>query len=42
VGVPAVIGAGGMEKIIEVPLNDAEKAAFKASVAAVRDMLGTL
>jgi malate dehydrogenase len=42
VGVPAVIGAGGMERIIEVPLNDAEKAAFKASVAAVREMLGTL
>ncbi len=42
VGVPAVIGAGGMEKIIEMPLDDAEKAAFKASVAAVRDMLGAL
>jgi malate dehydrogenase len=39
VGVPAVIGAGGMEKIIEIPLNEAEKAAFKASVAAVREML---
>lgn len=42
VGVPTVIGAGGMEKIIEMPLDDGEKAAFKASVAAVRDMLGAL
>ncbi len=42
VGVPAVIGAGGMERIIEMPLDDAEKAAFKASVAAIRDMLGAL
>jgi len=42
VGVPIVVGAAGMEKIIEVPLNEAEKTAFKASVAAVRDMLGTL
>ena len=42
VGVPIVVGAGGMEKIIEVPLNEAEQTAFKASVAAVRDMLGAL
>ncbi len=42
VGVPAVIGAGGMERIIDVPLNEAERAAFKASVAAVRDMLGAV
>ncbi len=42
VGVPVVIGAGGMEKIIEIPLNDTEKTVFKASVAAVRDMLGAL
>ncbi len=42
VGVPIVVGAAGMEKIIEIPLNEAEKTAFKASVAAVRDMLGTL
>jgi malate dehydrogenase len=42
VGVPIVLGAGGMEKIIEVPLNDEEKVAFKASVAAVREMNATL
>jgi malate dehydrogenase len=41
-GVPIVLGAGGMESIIEVPLDDAERAAFKASVGAVREMLGAL
>lgn len=42
VGVPIVLGAGGVEKIIEIPLDAAEQAAFKASVAAVHDMLGSL
>ena len=41
-GVPIVLGAGGMEKIIEVPLDAAEKAAFAASVNAVREMLPAL
>ncbi|MFI3332167.1 MAG: malate dehydrogenase [Rikenellaceae bacterium] len=36
IGVPAVIGRNGIEKIIELELNDAEKAAFEASAAAVR------
>jgi malate dehydrogenase len=42
VGVPIVLGAGGMERIIEVPLNEEEKVAFKASVAAAREMNATL
>lgn len=42
VGVPVVLGAAGMEKIIELPLDASEKAAFKASVAAVREMLGAM
>lgn len=41
-GVPVVLGAGGMEKIIEVPLDATEKAAFAASVNAVREMLPAL
>lgn len=41
-GVPVVLGAGGMEKIIEIPLDAAEQAAFAASVSAVREMLATL
>jgi len=35
VGVPTVIGAGGVERIIEIDLNKAEKEAFDKSVAAV-------
>jgi malate dehydrogenase len=41
-GVPVVLGAGGVERIIEVPLDAAEQAAFAASVAAVREMLPAL
>lgn len=36
IGVPAVIGKNGVEKIIEMKLSDAEKAAFEKSAAAVR------
>ncbi len=32
IGVPAVIGAGGMEKILEVQLTEAEKAALEVTV----------
>ncbi|MDR7423560.1 MAG: malate dehydrogenase [Armatimonadota bacterium] len=42
VGVPAVLGAGGLERIIEIPLDASEQAAFAASVAAVREMLPAL
>ncbi|KWV44296.1 malate dehydrogenase [Rhizobium altiplani] len=35
VGVPTVIGAGGVERVIEIDLNKAEKEAFDRSVAAV-------
>jgi malate dehydrogenase len=35
-GVPVVIGRKGVEKILEMPLNDEEKAMFKNSVEAVR------
>ncbi len=39
VGVPVVIGAGGVEKIIEMPLNDEERARFDVSVQAVRRLV---
>lgn len=42
IGVPVVVGAGGMERILEVPLSDAERQAFATSVAAVREQLATL
>ncbi|MDX1483284.1 MAG: malate dehydrogenase [Alphaproteobacteria bacterium] len=36
VGVPVVIGAKGVERIVEIPLSASEKTAFRKSVAAVR------
>src|SRR3984885_4131194 len=39
VGVPAVIGAGGVEKIVEISLDPAEKAAFDKSCGAVRELI---
>jgi malate dehydrogenase len=36
IGVPAMLGKNGVEKIIEMDLTDAEKEAFKNSVAAVQ------
>jgi malate dehydrogenase len=42
IGVPIVLGGGGMERIIEVPLNEQERSAFAASAGAVREMLGAL
>jgi malate dehydrogenase len=38
VGVPAIIGAGGVEKVLEISLNAEEKAAFDKSVAAVQEL----
>ena len=35
VGVPTVIGAGGVERVIEIDLNKSEKDAFDKSVGAV-------
>jgi malate dehydrogenase len=39
VGVPAVIGANGVEKVVEISLNDAEKAMFQKSVASVQGLI---
>ena len=39
VGVPVVIGAGGVERIVEIELNASEKAAFEKSCAAVRELV---
>ena len=39
VGVPVVIGAGGVERIVEIRLNDEAKANFQVSVDAVRELL---
>jgi malate dehydrogenase len=39
VGVPVVIGAGGVERIVEIALKPEAKANFEVSVAAVRELL---
>jgi malate dehydrogenase len=39
VGVPAVIGAGGVEQIIEFPMDDAEKAMLAKSVDSVKGLI---
>ncbi len=39
VGVPVIIGASGVEKVVEIDLNKAEKAMFDKSVAAVRGLI---
>ncbi len=39
VGVPVVLGAGGVERVVEIALNADEKAAFDKSVGAVKTLL---
>jgi malate dehydrogenase len=39
VGVPVVIGAGGVEKIVEIELSAEAKANLDVSVEAVRELL---
>ena len=39
VGVPTVIGAGGVERILEFPLDEAERAMFAKSVDSVRGLI---
>ena len=38
VGVPVIIGAGGVERVVEIALNKSEKAMFKNSVDNVRTL----
>jgi len=39
VGVPAIIGAGGVEKVVEISLKASAKKNFDVSVAAVKELL---
>jgi malate dehydrogenase len=41
-GVPVILGQGGMERVIELELNDEERAMFDTSITAVRKDLKTL
>ena len=42
VGVPAVIGAGGVERVVEIQLSKREKAMFDNSVKAVRGLVAAV
>jgi malate dehydrogenase len=42
VGVPVVLGAGGMERVIEIKLSADEQAAFDKSAGAVRELVANL
>ncbi len=39
VGVPVVIGAGGVERIVEIKLDSDERTEFKSSIKAVTDLM---
>src|SRR5512134_2360959 len=39
VGVPVILGAGGVERVVEIELDDKEKAMFDHSVGAVRTLV---
>jgi len=39
-GVPSVIGAGGIERVIEIKLDKSERAMLDKSIAAVKDLVG--
>jgi malate dehydrogenase len=42
VGVPVVLGAGGVERIVELSLEPEERAALDASVAAVKELVAAM
>lgn len=42
VGVPCVLGAGGVERILEISLTPEEQAAFQKSVEAVKSLVKTM
>ncbi|MFI4874062.1 MAG: malate dehydrogenase [Blastopirellula sp. JB062] len=42
VGVPVVLGSGGVEKIVELDLDDQEKADFQKSVDAVKELVASM
>ena len=42
VGVPVVLGAGGMERVIQIKLSADEQAAFERSAATVRELVDKL
>ncbi len=41
-GVPCVLGSGGVERVLEVDLTDTERAALEASAAAVEELVAAM
>jgi len=42
VGVPVILGASGVERIVELKLTSDEQAAFQKSVSAVKELVGAM
>ncbi|NOZ40235.1 MAG: malate dehydrogenase [Planctomycetes bacterium] len=42
VGVPVILGSGGVEKIVELKLTETEQAAFQKSIDAVKELVSTM
>jgi malate dehydrogenase len=42
VGVPAILGAGGVERIVELDLEPQERADFKKSIDAVKELVAAM
>jgi malate dehydrogenase len=42
VGVPVILGASGVERIVELKLESEERAAFQKSVDAVKSLIETM
>ena len=42
IGVPVILGKNGIEKIVDIPLSDAEKAKMQESAAGVKKTNGLL
>jgi malate dehydrogenase len=42
VGVPCVLGAGGVERVLEVDLDEEERKLFDASVEHVRSLVASI
>src|SRR5690606_28219246 len=42
VGVPVIMGSGGVERVVELTLTDSEQAAFQNSVQAVKSLVASM
>ncbi len=42
VGVPVILGAQGVERIVELPLSESEQAAFRKSIDAVKSLVAAM